>query len=350
MQKHNDKIEYSLRELRGLTLADSTRARMRAELSEYADFHAARKHVPIKSPFVWLSMTMWYRTGAALTAVLLLAGGTAYASGDSLPGSPLYTVKVNFKEPIEVALATTPKQKADKHTKLAEKRLEEATKLAVSETLNADTQVYLEQEFSEHVDSTLAAAETLEKNGENGESLDVRSHLEASLEAHADILDLVEDRLEETGEEDRPAHALTKNLIRAVELRREVVSETRIALERDLEDGATQSDTLAIVTETAGSVSAEAKATILPTVVEHIANTDEALEDAKKSLEREDPEDIKRAFRKAHEAERSSDIVSTLLKNADILIQVDTATDTSETATTTETLPTPTPERRSWWQ
>ncbi|HEY4489406.1 MAG TPA: hypothetical protein VJA87_02905, partial [Candidatus Paceibacterota bacterium] len=93
-----------------------------------------------------------------------------------------------------------------------------------------------------------------------------------------------------------------------------------------------------------------AKATILPTVVEHIANTDEALEDAKKSLEREDPEDIKRAFRKAHEAERSSDIVSTLLKNADILIQVDTATDTSETATTTETLPTPTPERRSWWQ
>src|SRR3989344_842878 len=281
MQKHNDKIEYSLRELRGLTLADSTRARMRAELSEYADFHAARKHVPIKSPFVWLSMTMWYRTGAALTAVLLLAGGTAYASGDSLPGSPLYTVKVNFKEPIEVALATTPKQKADKHTKLAEKRLEEATKLAVSESLNADTQEYLEQEFSEHDDSTIAAAETLEKNGENG---------------------------------------------------------------------ATQSDTLAIVTETAGSVSAEAKATILPTVVEHIANTDEALEDAKKSLEREDPEDIKRAFRKAHEAERSSDIVSTLLKNADILIQVDTATSTPETATTTETLPTPTPERRSWWQ
>jgi len=356
MQKRNDNIEYLLRELRGLTLADSTRARMRAMLSEYADFHTAKAHVPVPSSFAWLSIPGWYRAGAALVAVLLLAGGTAYASGDALPGSPLYTVKVKVKEPIEVVLAGTPKEKAEKHSELAEERLEEAAKLAVNETLDADTQVYLEQEFSEHVDSTLAAAETLEENGEAKASLDVRSHLEASLEAHADILDLVEDRLEETGEKDRPAHASTRNLLRAVELRREVVSETRIALERDLEEDATQSETLAIVTETAGSVSAEAKTgLLLPTVAEHVAETDEALAEAKESLEREDPEDMKRAFRKAREAERSSDIVSTLLKNADILVQVDMGTTTPETAaTSTEPAPAPeplpAPERRSWWR
>lgn len=345
MKRSNDTIEYVLRELRGITLADKAKARLRADLSTYADFHAA---VPQETPaaartgvsFAWLSIHMLYRTGAALLAVLLLAGGTAYASDGALPGSPLYTVKVNFKEPIEVALAASPREKAEKHAELAERRLEEATTLAVSATLDENTQVYLEQEFGEHVDSSLAAADVLAESGEEEASLDVRSHLESSLVAHADLLDLVEDKLEEDGAE--AAHTSTHNLVRAIKLRQEVVSDTRVALERDLADNATPTDTLALVTEAASSVSDEAKAETFSSVAEHVEESGDALAEAKESLEQSGPEDLRRAFRKAREAERASDVVSTLLEYREILMAVDkplattTATTTPETATTTE--------------
>lgn len=361
MSKPKDTIEYALRELRGITLADKAKARLRADLSAYADFHAA---VPVEATsslaggsFAWLSIHAWSRAGAALLAVLLLAGGTAYASEDALPGSPLYTVKVNIKEPIEVALATSPREKAEKHAELAEKRLEEATKLAVSASLDEGTQAYLEQEFGEHVDGSLAAADTLAENGEEEASLDVRSHLESSLVAHADILDLVEDKLEDSGAE--AAHVSTGNLVRAINLRREVVSDTRLALERDLEESATPSDTLALVTEAAGSVPEEAKADTLATVAEHVEESGDALAEAKESLEKNGQDGVRRAFRKALEAERASDVVSTLLKHRDILVAVDkpAATTTPETATTTEAVAEPelrdytkeSPNPQPWW-
>ena len=345
MQKLKDTIEYALRELRGITLDDKVKARLRTELSTYADFHAAvlREDIPAaartRGSFAWLSIHAWYRAGAALLAVLLLAGGTAYASDDALPGSPLYTVKVNIKEPIEVALAASPREKAEKHAKLAERRLEEATTLAVNASLTKDTQAYLEQEFGEHVDSSLAAADTLAQGGEEKASLDVRSHLESSLVAHADILDLVEDKLEEDGAE--AAHTSTRNLVRAIKLRREVVSDTRVALERDLEDDATPSETLALVTEAAGSVTEAAKAENLRTVAEHVEESGDALAAAKESLKQSGTEDLRRAFRKAREAERASDVVSTLLKHRDILVTVDkpVAATTTTASTTTPQMP-----------
>lgn len=342
MQKHNHTVEYVLQKLQGMTLSGEVKSRMRVELSAFADFHAGSIEVMptvkrASGTIAWLTTAAWYRAGSALLAVLLLAGGTAYASEGALPGNALYTVKVNIKEPIEVAFAISALQKAEKHTELAEKRLEEATKLAVNESLNEDTQIYLEQEFGEHVDSSLAAAETLEAEGNPEASLEVRSHLESSLVAHADILDLVEDRLEESGVEDRPVHVSTKNLIRAIKLRQGVVSETRIALERDLEDEATESDTLALVTEAAGSVSINAKESLLPSIIDHVAESGTALAEAKESLERDGADGIHRAFRKAHEAERASEVASVLLENQDILIQVEkTGTTTPEVATTTE--------------
>lgn len=360
MKKNNDTIEYALRELRGITLADKAKARLRADLSAYADFHAAVPAGATPAPaasrgsFAWLSLHAWYRAGAALLAVLLIAGGTAYASEDALPGSPLYTVKVNIKEPIEVAFAASPLEKAEKHAELAERRLEEATKLAVNASLDEGTQAYLEQEFGEHVDDSLAAADTLAQSGEEEASLDVRSHLESSLVAHADILDLVEDKLDDEGAE--AAHASTRNLVRAIKLRQEVVSDTRLSLERDLADEATPSDTLALVTEAAGAVSEEAKTEPFSTVAEHVEESDEALAEAKASLGQNGADKLKNAFRKAREAERASDVVSTLLKHRDILMAVDkpAATTTPEMATTTDPVPAatttePVQERRSWW-
>lgn len=350
MKQYNDEsIADMFRKLRGLTLSEGARSRMRAELSTYADFHAASpKPVESATPrrtFAWIAVSgWWYRSGAALVAVLLLAGGTAYAAEGSLPGSPLYPVKVRINEPVELALAASPQAKAEKHARLAERRLEEAARLAVEEHLDEDTQTYLERKFGEHVDNSLAATKTLESRGETSEALKVRSRLEARLVAHADILNLVEGHLEDSEEEPRAERSrsriLTYNLRRAVELRRESVREARLALERDLEDQVTPDDSLAVVTATLDVGTSETEDEPSPAIASRAAESDTASAEARESLERDEPEEVRSAFKKASEAEFASEIVSTLLRNADLLKKIDkkkedTATTSPEKSATT---------------
>jgi hypothetical protein len=272
----------------------------------------------------------------------LLAGGTTYASESALPGQPLYTVKVRVAEPLELALANSAEEKGELHSKLAERRLEEAAKLAVNQSLDGATAVFLEQKFSQHVDGTLAAADAVQAEGKADASLTLRSDLEARLVAHADILDLVEDHLENEGA--TVARASTQSVLDTVKLRQEVVSETRIALERDLEKTATPTETLALVTKASVSVSPATQASLMSPVMEHVADADVALTAAKESLEGDGPQDQRRAFRKAHEAQRNSDVVSILLENQDILMAVtEPTTGTTTPETVSSTTPTTTP-------
>jgi hypothetical protein len=264
---------------------------------------------------------------------VLLAGGTAYASEASLPGDALYTVKIRVAEPIEVALATTPEKKAQVHADLAERRIKEATKLAVAQTLTPETADFLEKKFSKHVDAHLAVADELAAEGKVDASLDTRSDLEAHLSAHADILDMVEDHLETAPEAVQEA---TETVLAAVKLRQEVVSETRIALEREVADDATPTETLALVTRASEAVSVAAKTTIIPPVAEHAAEADKALSQAKDALE-DGPGDTDRAFKKALESDRASEVVTTLLENSELLMAIAPAVEATSTATTTAT-------------
>lgn len=336
MSKNNDSFEYLLDSFRKLTLPEGSRTRLRADLSSYADFHQVHEPAPVVS-FGWLSLR---RSGTALIAALLvimLAGGTTYASERALPGDALYPVKVRITESVQLALAPTPHGKAEAHADLAERRLDEAAELAVASRLDERTEQYLEQKFSKHVDDSLAAADELLATGRMEDSLNVRSRLEARLEAHADILDLVEDHLDDAGEAARDQRALTQELLDAVKLRQEVVSETRLALERDLEDKVTQTQTLALVTkvDTEGARSAASGATtVVPQqALMHLEDAQEAIDEAKESLESDDQDDVGRAFRKVNEAKRSSEVAAILLENQVFLATLTKSTSTQATST-----------------
>lgn len=336
MHETNHQPEYLLQKLGEHGLDQEVKGRIRVALSSYADFHTAGGRAPVKKAglFGWLTTAHGYVPTAALLMFALLAGGTAYASEDSLPGEALYAVKIRVTEPVAVALATTPEKKAVVHTELAERRLEEAAKLAVRQTLTAETAAVLEQKFSEHVDGSLAAADTLIAEGKTDAALDVRSDLEARLVAHGDILNLVENHLAAAG---APVHDATQSVLATVKLRQEVVTETRVALERDIAKEATPTETLALVTKASEAVPADASATLAAPFAEHVTEAGEALTEAKEALD-SGGSGTDRAFRKVKESERASDIVETLLENSEIIASiapVGTTTPTTTPAATT---------------
>ncbi len=107
------------------------------------------------SPYFFFSYH--YRMALAGLLLFVLAGaGTASAAQGALPGDLLYPVKIHINEQVEVALATTPAQKAKAETHLAERRVEEAQTLAAQGRLNATTTREIEDNFNEHASRALA--------------------------------------------------------------------------------------------------------------------------------------------------------------------------------------------------
>jgi hypothetical protein len=106
------------------------------------------------------STYMWFSPRFALPfAVLLVMGlgtGTAFAAQGALPGDILYPVKIHVNEAVEVALATTPAQKAQTEESIADLRVVEAQTLAAQGRLDATTTQELEDNFNEHASRALA--------------------------------------------------------------------------------------------------------------------------------------------------------------------------------------------------
>ncbi len=174
---------------------------------------------------------------AALLILVASLGGTAYAANGSLPGQPLYPIKINVTEPVETALIPSASGKAAWHAILAERRLDEATQLAVKGSLDSATQQSLSDNFSTHVRDSIAAADELQKEGDVNGALAVRSDLEARITAHEDILGLVADHLAASGAADATSTEAVRTLLTVVHDRQDTVEGARLALE-DSEDAA----------------------------------------------------------------------------------------------------------------
>lgn len=80
--------------------------------------------------------------GASIALLIVLTGGAWSASGPSLPGSPLYTVK-RTGEHVQLWTAPSPASEARLHVVIAEKRMQELRRLASSGKLDPATASYL---------------------------------------------------------------------------------------------------------------------------------------------------------------------------------------------------------------
>lgn len=236
--------------LKQIHLSTDDKAAMRARLIAYADLHEVHDtRRSVASPFV-----MW-RLGAVLAGVIILLGGSvgiSYAAEDSLPGQPLYAVKVSVVEPVQGAIIPTTEGKAAWENVLAERRLAEASTLAAQNNLTASTSAYLETQIAIHTNNAEQDANTLAVAGKTQAALQVRSDLEARLSAHATLLAIIEPQL--AARDDATTSARVAILYKHVETAKTLVRSSREASEATLEHGADVSTTASTTDSTSGSI------------------------------------------------------------------------------------------------
>ncbi len=210
----NNNLHNFIQPLKEVKLEQDKAQQMRAVLSAYADLHSApvrtgRYLSPLSLTLSPLSLTprVW---GVLVATLVLLVGGTgiSFASENALPGQPLYVVKTKVAEPIQGALALTPKAQAQWHSELADRRLAEASELAAQNQLNATTTAYIQAQVASNVDAANTAAAKLAEAGNTTDALSVRAALSASLAAHADVLALITPRLAAAGDATTTTHVL----------------------------------------------------------------------------------------------------------------------------------------------
>lgn len=92
------------------------------------------------------------KIAAGLAVVVLLTVGVLVAATQALPGGLLYGVKLGVLERVEGVFAgNSSEAKANRHIKLAERRLAEADEAAAKERFDADAQTAVLVEFNTHM-------------------------------------------------------------------------------------------------------------------------------------------------------------------------------------------------------
>jgi len=167
--------------------------------------------------FSWISSNRWSTVVSLVVIIALIGGGIANAAQKALPGEPLYAIKTELIEPVSVALASTPKAKAEIQIKIATTRLIEAERLAkqnkldekiveqLSNSLDTNSKAVasaldrLKQSDSalivsslQHTSSDLTVNTTADNRGKTTDDNDIANDLEtdyqASMSAHSKIL------------------------------------------------------------------------------------------------------------------------------------------------------------------
>lgn len=162
---------------------------------------------PVRSPY-W--SVFFIRGTVALLIVVLVSGGTAFASGNALPGDALYPVKVSVVEPLGEAFIVSEDDKISYNESLIARRIKEAQKLADETRFSENARRELEKELEKRAEKAQKLAEKVrERDQEKAERL--AEEFESVLIAHGDIL---EELAKESGSEETrgSAHLLASSL------------------------------------------------------------------------------------------------------------------------------------------
>jgi hypothetical protein len=139
----------------------------------------------------------YYAMAPALAALVLVfvAGGTTFASQKSLPGDPLYPVKI-LAERINVATAFTARARSKVRLASAAERVNEATKLAQINSalpLSSNAQFHENMQsvitdFNNQITNTLEEERNLKENNNSEEALNIANDIQNATSTFNNIL------------------------------------------------------------------------------------------------------------------------------------------------------------------
>ncbi len=144
----------------------------------------------LSTPAPWsFSLLFSMKQMAAVCAafVLVAGSGITYAAESALPGDVLYPVK-DVTERLRGTLAVNAKAKAEWHSTLALRRLEEGETLAAQGRLTAEAEVQLTERFRGHAEDVALDIAVLADTDESESAATIGADFEATLSAHEALL------------------------------------------------------------------------------------------------------------------------------------------------------------------
>ena len=182
---------------------------------------------------------------AMLMIMTLAGGGISMAAEGALPGDLLYPVKVNINEEVRSTLTFSEEAVANWEARRAERRLEEAQKLAAKGEVKEEIRIKLEERFEAHADRVEARIEEIQARGNINAAADIASNFETSLKAHERILAEIES--ENESRSFSSAKGKVKPLTAKIKTEIDDVIKARVKLEHRIasEDGKPETKTAA---------------------------------------------------------------------------------------------------------
>ena len=135
-----------------------------------------------------------YALAGIMAIVILVMGSGAYAAEQSLPGDPLYPLKVNVIEPVRGLFNFSPQAQAAWDIQLANTRLAEIEKLAAQGKLTTAIQSAASTRLTDTISNAQERLQTMQQTKNTAPVAGaLASDLEVSLKAHALVLQKISD-------------------------------------------------------------------------------------------------------------------------------------------------------------
>lgn len=220
------KISQFKKQMRGIVLEAAKKEESKENILAYMKMHPVRKNeisrlkLQTRGNILFFNQEHMYAKLA--TILILLSGtGTAFAAENTIPGDTLYGVKVNVNETVRGALALSPEAKSNWEAQIAERRLDEASKLAAQGKLTAELETKLETKFAEQTQKIKERIAKLQEAGKNESASELSTRLQSALQIHSEILDTLSSATDTPRQEIKP---LLKQLKEEVESMKEIKS------------------------------------------------------------------------------------------------------------------------------
>jgi len=184
MKTDND-IEQLLTSGKKLSLSVTEKDSIKSVLLEHAS--ATLKYEKRAVPSPWTSWML--RGSVSFASLLIVFMGTAYASQDSLPGEPLYAIKVHVVEKMVALTKTTSEERVAYNIHLMENRLDEIKEIMSQDTTIAPEDLLtLTDQINEHATDVTTTLEGASSNHiSNGEKIRVLAKLSGVTKAQSKI-------------------------------------------------------------------------------------------------------------------------------------------------------------------
>lgn len=181
-------IQKGIDQIKKVSLTSEEKSKMLHNLSLYADIHQPIPTTHSLFSFFNISLNRKLATVMASVMIAVVLGGSAvYASENSLPGDLLYPIKTKIVEPIKIAMATTPKAKADVEANIGVERLKEAETLDQKGKLTPDIKKELNSKIENNFSNFFKIKRQIAGTSSDESNKIIQNELDNKIRPHANI-------------------------------------------------------------------------------------------------------------------------------------------------------------------